>query len=742
MSQLTPQQALKHYFGYDRFRLGQEQIIQAALQQKDLLVIMPTGGGKSICFQLPALLKSGLTLVVSPLIALMQDQVSALVNNGIGATFLNSTLGSSDRQKREAAILRGEIKLLYVAPERLVSESFLGFLDQVKLTIGLSAFAIDEAHCVSEWGHDFRPDYRQLRQLRDRYPQVPILALTATATERVRQDILAQLNLRSPQIHISSFNRPNLYYEVLTKQGDKQAYKMLLSQIRKTPGSVIVYCLSRKRVDEIAMKLEMDKIAALPYHAGLDAETRSSNQERFIRDDVRVIVATVAFGMGINKPDVRLVVHYDLPRNIEGYYQESGRAGRDSEPAQCTLFFGLGDIRTIEFMIDQKLDPQTGEALEQEQRISRQQLRQVIDYAEATECRRTIQLGYFGEMFAGNCGSCDNCRNPQPMEDYTIDAQKFLSCIARTKERFGMSYIIDILRGSKDKKITERGHENLTTYGIGKDKTMEAWRNLGRSLLHQGLLEQTVDGYSILKLNERSWEVMQKQRPVMIATKKQPTDTSTNSVTASNREDAEMLLDKLRSLRKKIADHEKVAPYIVFPESTLKLLSQQQPTNKAEMLKISGVGDRKLAQYGDEFIKLIQEFKQKFKKDSQPDQDDESVALLPTDTRMQTFSLFIEGLSIDQIAQKRELKATTIWTHLAELIENGKSLETERIISADAKAEISVALEAIGDSVLKSIYEQLKEKYSYGEIRLVRAIRQRSKSIPLSGEMLDFLAPK
>jgi ATP-dependent DNA helicase RecQ len=465
---LTPQQALKHYFGYDRFRLGQEQIIQDALQQKDLLVIMPTGGGKSLCFQLPAMLKSGLTLVVSPLIALMQDQVSALVNNGISATFLNSTIGNSDRQKREAAILRGEIKLLYVAPERLVADSFLGFLDRVKSEVGISAFAIDEAHCVSEWGHDFRPDYRQLKQLRSRYPDIPISALTATATERVRQDILEQLNLRSPQVHISSFNRPNLFYDVLTKQGDKASYAQLLRQIKQSNGAAIVYCLSRKRVDEIAARLDLDGISALPYHAGLNAETRSSNQERFIRDDVRVMVATVAFGMGINKPDVRLVVHYDLPRNIEGYYQESGRAGRDGEPAHCTLFFGLGDIRTIEYLIEQKVDPATGEALAQEQRISRQQLRQVIDYADATECRRTVQLRYFGEMFEGNCGNCDNCRQPKPVQDCTVDAQKFLSCVARTKERFGMNYVIDVLRGSKDAKITERGHTQLSTYGIGE----------------------------------------------------------------------------------------------------------------------------------------------------------------------------------------------------------------------------------------------------------------------------------
>jgi ATP-dependent DNA helicase RecQ len=607
----SPQQALKHYFGYDRFRVGQQEIITGALENQDLLVIMPTGGGKSLCFQIPALLKSGLTVVVSPLIALMEDQVSALVNNGIGATFLNSSLSSGDRSYRESEILAGKIKLLYVSPERLFSQSFLPFLEVVKSRIGISGFAIDEAHCVSEWGHDFRPEYRQLGQLRQIYPQVPIMALTATATERVRQDILDQLKLRSPQTHITSFNRPNLYYEVVPKT--KKSYDQLLRKIQHIDGSAIVYCNSKKRVDEIAAKLNQDGVSTLPYHAGLESKIRTDHQNRFIRDDVRVMVATIAFGMGINKPDVRLVVHYDLPRNIEGYYQESGRAGRDGEPADCTLFYGAGDVGTLEYLISQKLDPETNQPLEQEQRLARQQLKTVMYYAEAPECRRTIQLRYFGENFAGNCGKCDNCLYPKPVVDCSVDAQKLLSCIARTQERYGMKYMTDILRGIKEPKILERGHDRLSVYGIGKDKTLDAWFNLGRSLIQQGLLDQSADSYNILKLNAQSWEIMRSERQVYMAVNSEPANiesssTEVNPATQANREDAEMLFQELRSLRKTIANNFKIAPYIVFPDATLKAMAQQQPVTKDQLLKISGVGDRKLEQYGDEFIAVISTF--------------------------------------------------------------------------------------------------------------------------------------
>src|SRR4028118_1505521 len=385
------EEALKHFFGYDTFRLGQRQIVEEALAQRDLLIIMPTGGGKSLCFQLPALLKPGLTVVVSPLIALMQDQVAALQDNGIGATFLNSTLSSQETRSRETAILEGKIKLLYVAPERLLGERFLPFLDIVASKLGISAFAIDEAHCVSEWGHDFRPEYRQMQRVRDRYPDIPIMGLTATATERVRQDIIQQLTLRNPDIHVASFNRPNLYYEVRHKT--KHSFAEVLQIIQKKGGSGIIYCLSRKKVDEVAYKLQQSGIQALPYHAGMNDVDRATNQTRFIRDDVQVMVATIAFGMGINKPDVRFVIHYDLPKNLEGYYQETGRAGRDGLPSECLLLFSASDVVKQTAFIDEKPSAE-------EQEVARAQLQQMVHYAESAACRRASLLSYFGETFA------------------------------------------------------------------------------------------------------------------------------------------------------------------------------------------------------------------------------------------------------------------------------------------------------------------------------------------------------
>jgi ATP-dependent DNA helicase RecQ len=699
--------ALKHYFGYDSFRPGQKQIVEQALQNRDQLIVMPTGGGKSLCFQLPALLQPGLTVVVSPLIALMQDQVEALRDNGIGATFLNSSLNLHQVRSREQAILSGKTKLLYVAPERLLNEKFLPFLDLIREKIGIAAFAIDEAHCVSEWGHDFRPEYRQLKQLRQRYPGVPTLALTATATDRVRQDIIQQLGLSQPSIHIASFNRPNLYYEVQPKQ--KQSYSQLLQIIRQSEGSGIVYCLSRRKVDEIAFKLQQDKIAALPYHAGLSDTERAENQTRFIRDDVRVMVATIAFGMGINKPDVRFVIHHDLPRNIEGYYQESGRAGRDGETARCTLFLGYGDIKTIEYLIDQKTDLQ-------EQRIARQQLRQVIDFAEGTDCRRTIVLGYFGERFAGQCSGCDNCLAPKPVVDWTIEAMKFLSCVARCKEKFGMNHIIDILRGSKNQKVLQYNHNKLSTYGIGKDKTVEEWRLLGRSLLHQGLLDQTTDGYSVLKLNAASWEVMRRQRTVSIAIDTTP-NLSAQPLEARTAE-VEMLFQKLRSLRKEIADEQSVPPYVIFADSTLKLMALQQPQTLTEFAQLSGVTSHKIAQYGNKFLTEIQAYTKTQTQTSN----------IPTDTEQFTLHLYQQGLSVAEIAQKRDLRPTTIIRHLSDLVEKNQDVDLDRLVNRDRQIKICQALEKLGDISLTPIREYLGEDYSYDEIRLVRGRWRKDKN--------------
>lgn len=701
------EEALKHFFGYDTFRPGQEQIVEEALSNRDLLIIMPTGGGKSLCFQLPALLKPGLTVVVSPLIALMQDQVDALQDNGIGATFLNSSLRMEDVRSREAAILDGKIKLLYVAPERLLGERFLPFLDKVRSNIGISAFAIDEAHCVSEWGHDFRPEYRQMKQLRQRYPNIPMLALTATATGRVRQDIIQQLTLQEPGIHLASFNRPNLYYEVVPKE--RQNYKQLLTKIRSHQGSGIIYCFSRRQVDEVAYRLQQDGFTALPYHAGLSNQERSENQTRFIRDDVQIMVATVAFGMGINKPDVRFVIHYDLPRNLESYYQESGRAGRDGETSYCTLFFGAGDIRKVDYLIEQKPNPE-------EQRVARQQLRQVIEYAEGSDCRRTIQLSYFGERFPGNCDNCDNCRLPKPIEDWTIEAQKFLSCVARCRERFGMTHIIDVLRGSRRQKIEQNGHHLLSTYGIGKDRSAEAWKMLARSLLHQGLVDETTDGYRILKLNKLSWEVLRSQRNVQIAI----TQTSIEPLSEPNSRGAEIeiLFDRLRRLRKQIADLQAVPPYVVFADSSLKLMAQQQPETIEDFAEISGVGTHKLNQYGDKFLAEIRAFCQEQK----------LPVALPSTTHMITLQFYQQGFSVEEIAQKRGFITRTIITHLSELLEMKQPVDLDRLVTKELQKLILQAIQTVGADSLKTIKEHLGEDYSYEDIQLVRAWWRRDNS--------------
>ena len=738
------EKALKHHFGYDEFRPGQRRVIEAALKNQDTLVIMPTGGGKSLCYQLPALLKIGVMVVVSPLIALMQDQVAGLQDNGITATFLNSSLDVEAQRQREAALMRGEIKLLYVSPERLQNAGFIQFLNNLSQTVGISGFAIDEAHCVSEWGHDFRPEYRRLHELRERFPQISLLALTATATERVRQDIAQQLRLRDPLVQVSSFNRPNLFYEVRPKGRD--GYRTLLEQVRQHSGSGIIYCLSRKRVDELALLLSQDGESVLPYHAGLADEVRRDNQTRFIRDDVRLMVATVAFGMGINKPDVRFVIHYDIPRNIEGYYQESGRAGRDGEPAHCTLYLAYGDVSTAEYLISQKPD-------ETEQRIARQQLRQMVDYAESTVCRRHIQLSYFGETLSDRCHQCDNCLNPPPTEDWTIEAQKFLSCVARCQERFGMMHIIDVLRGSRKQKLTNLGHDKLSTYGIGKERSVEEWKLLGRSLLHQRLLDETTDGFPVLKLNAASWQILRKQLTVQVAVPKdlKPVETrsTTGSVKFDNAPETVALLTELKALRKRLADKQSLPPYMVFNESTLKQMAQQRPQTLEEFSLLSGVGSRKLDQYGDTFLNAIRQFCADHGIPTQPITISPSPSsrhqpLSPStprqpsrppaigETHRLTLQLFQQGHSVEAIAHQRNLKPATIRTHLEQLMINGESINLTTLVAPDRQQAIRQVLDTQEAFSLTDLRERLGESYSFDEIRLVRADWQyQQKSIPL-----------
>ncbi|MEG5060825.1 DNA helicase RecQ [Microcoleus sp. A2-C5] len=704
------EQSLKHFFGYDSFRPGQREIVEAALQQRDMMIVMPTGGGKSLCFQLPALLKPGLTVVVSPLIALMQDQVEALQDNGVGATFLNSTLSAMETRSRETAILEGKIKLLYVAPERLLGERFLPFLDIVASKLGISAFAIDEAHCVSEWGHDFRPEYRQMERVRDRYPDIPIMGLTATATERVRQDIIQQLTLRNPYIHVASFNRPNLYYEVRPKT--KHSFAEVVQIIQKKGGSGIIYCLSRKKVDEVAYKLQQSGIQALPYHAGMNDVDRSTNQTRFIRDDVQVMVATVAFGMGINKPDVRFVIHHDLPKNLEGYYQESGRAGRDNEPSHCTLFFGFGDVKTIEYIIEQKPD-------EQEQRIARQQLRRVINYAESSDCRRTVQLSYFGDSFPGNCGNCDNCCNKKPVEDWTLEAMKFLSCIARCQEKFGMNHIIDVLRGSKNQKILQYQHNQLSTYGIGKDRSPDEWKRLSRSLINQGFLDEKTDGFPILKLNEKSWEIMKRQRTVEIAIE---APREVQGRVRSLAVEVEGLFSILRSLRKQIADEQFVPPYVVFADRSLRDMAEKRPQTLTEFEEVYGVGSNKRDKYGKVFLEAIRTFcKEQGLPTSPVSPDVVNLANSPSYSQMQTWELYRKGLTVQAIANARGMSPNTISGHLVELMDMGREVDINLLVESESQQAIVNAIEVIGDERLRAIYEFLQERYTFDEIKFVRA---------------------
>ncbi|MFZ1124057.1 MAG: RecQ family ATP-dependent DNA helicase, partial [Candidatus Baltobacteraceae bacterium] len=503
---LEPLAALKKFFGFESFRPLQEAIVGDVLAGRDVFALLPTGGGKSLCYQLPAVMRPGLTVVVSPLIALMKDQVDGLLAAGIPATFLNSSLEPGEVRRRQRGLERSEFHLLYLAPERLalphVRDELAGW--------NVARFAIDEAHCISEWGHDFRPEYRRLAELREAFPDVPMLALTATATDRVRQDILALLGLRDPRCYAASFNRPNLTYRVVPK---RDTYRTLLAFVRaRAPESGIVYAASRRGAEELAAKLSADGIPALPYHAGLDPGVRSRNQERFVRDDVRAICATVAFGMGIDKPNVRFVVHYDLPKNLEGYYQETGRAGRDGLPADCLLFFSAGDAAKQRVFIDEK-------SSEAERALALRQLRQMVDYAERAGCRRRALLAYFGERFEGACAACDNCLEPRALVDETLAAHKFLSCVVRIRRRgfgVGLHHVVDVLLGRATPNVQRWEHDYLSTFGIGKDLSRERWLGIGRELVRAGFLRQAPGAISVLELTERGRTVLAERATVML----------------------------------------------------------------------------------------------------------------------------------------------------------------------------------------------------------------------------------
>lgn len=588
---------LERHFGFRTFRPWQEEIVRDALAGRDVFAVLPTGGGKSLCFQLPALARPGLTVVVSPLIALMKDQVDALTAAGVSATYLNSSLGAGESRPRLRGLHAGEYRLLYVAPERLMLSGFLEDLRRWRLV----QFAIDEAHCISEWGHDFRPEYRQLAQLRTLFPEVPMMALTATATERVRGDILEQLHLRDPGVYVASFNRPNLTYRVRAKAG---AYEQTLALVRARGREAgIVYVQSRKGAEGLAEKLVADGVRAAPYHAGLAPGERARNQERFLRDEIRVICATIAFGMGINKPNVRYVIHYDLPKNIEGYYQETGRAGRDGLPSECLLLFSAGDVRKQLQFIEEKPDPA-------EQEVARQQLRRMVHYAESAQCRRVELLGYFGERYGeAACGACDNCLSPRPTYDGTIEAQKFLSCVYRIRERsgfgVGVAHVIDVLRGAETERIRQWGHDTLSTYGIGRDKDKGGWGAVARELMRLGYLRQAAGRFPILEVTDEGMNVLRTRRAVALTR-----PVGDEGPAAPRRGEIacdEVLFERLRGLRKSIADELGVPSYIVFGDVSLRQMARDYPTTPEAMRRISGVGEHKMREFGQRFLEAIGE---------------------------------------------------------------------------------------------------------------------------------------
>ena len=599
---------LKKHFGYDQFRPLQQDIIQDALAGRDVFVLMPTGGGKSLCFQLPALIRDGLTIVVSPLISLMKDQVDALQTSGIAATYLNSTLNREEAKARWRGLHRGEYRMLYVAPERLMLETFL----ERVLNWNIAQLAIDEAHCISEWGHDFRPEYRELKKLRKHLPDVPLMALTATATERVRADIVKELKLRDPRCYVASFNRPNLTYRVVPKSGP---YEQLLAFIRSRPNdSGIVYCASRKSTESLARNLNEDGVSVKPYHAGLTAAERTKHQESFLRDDVRVVTATIAFGMGINKPNVRFVVHYDLPKNLESYYQETGRAGRDGLPSECVLLFSPSDVAKQLHFIDEKS--------ESEARIARTQLQQMVHYAETRECRRATLLKYFGEEYPGkseplgeerhplqqSCDGCDNCLQPRETFDGTVTAQKFLSCVYRIHARhgfgFGLGHIVDVLRGADTEAIRQRGHNALSTYGIGSELKRGQWQAIGRELLRLGLIECAPGKFATLSLTAAGLEALRQRTPIIL-TKQTEIAEKAAPTRAGAIECDETLFERLRDLRRKLADERNVPAYIVFSDVSLREMARSYPTNTNEFRRIPGVGEQKLRDFAEPFLSEI-----------------------------------------------------------------------------------------------------------------------------------------
>jgi len=694
-------QTLETVFGYPEFRPFQEQIIEQLVTGGDAFVLMPTGGGKSLCYQVPALHRDGVGIVVSPLISLMKDQVDGMVANGVAAAYYNSSLQGDEAIQVLSRLHRGELDLLYISPERLVSSDFLQRLSEVEIAL----FAIDEAHCVSQWGHDFRPEYAALGQLKEMFPGVPSVALTATADSQTRADILRVLGLQDAEQFVTGFDRPNIRYAVLEKHKPFDQLLAFLEQRRSQSG--IVYALSRKKVEDVAARLQAQGWAAAAYHAGLSAEHRATVQEEFLRDSTQIVVATVAFGMGIDKPNVRFVVHYDLPKHIEGYYQETGRAGRDGLASDALLLFGSQDVVTARRLIDNNPN-------EAQQRIEVHKLNAMIALAEAVTCRRRVLLGYFGERLAEDCGNCDVCTNPPERFDATVEAQKALSCVYRVGQRFGIKHVIDVLRGADTERVRVLGHTGLSTYGIGADKGEQEWSSIIRQLIHHGFLVQDIANYSVLKLTEAARPLLRGEQTLQLARPrlKARAGTTKRARLAGQGPYDEGLFEELRQLRKRLADEEGKPPYIVFGDASLVQMSREKPLTEQDLLNISGVGQHKLEKYGQEFLDAITEYCV----------SNNERATTKTALEQEVWNLHQQRLDLHEIAERLGVALAEVAGALIKLAGSGENVAPEHLLAPRKLEMIEAALEQHGmDVEWQQLRNALPKIVADFEIQLVHA---------------------
>ena len=717
---------LKTHFGYDAFLPMQEEIVGSVMAGRDTFALMPTGGGKSLCYQLPAMALPGLTLVVSPLIALMKDQVDSLEANGVPAAFINSTQTTAEFSQVVRQVRSGEIKLLYVAPERAIEPRFAEFLSTLKVSL----VAIDEAHCVSEWGHEFRPAYRDLRNLRRSCPDAPIIALTATATRQVRADILSQLGLRDPAAFVSSFNRPNLTYAIVPKERDLSS---LLETLEKHRGdSAIIYCGSRKDTEELSLTLRERGFGAEAYHAGLEPDVRRSTQERFIRDRTPIIVATIAFGMGINKPDVRLVIHYDLPKSIESYYQETGRAGRDGLPSECVLFYSYAGKSRQEFFINQIED-------EEERERARQRLGKVISLCTLNSCRRKFVLQYLGEEWReDDCGGCDNCVQAREEYDATEIAQKVLSAVIRTGERFGAAHVIDVLRGSRGERVLKQGHDQLSVHGIAAEHSRDELRDLVENLKQEGLLSVSEGEFPTLSVPDRGREFLRNRKRLSLSRPVERKTVSGSGSSASRGDSGDHdagLYEELTRLRRQIADDRGVPAFVIFGNRALQDMARKVPRTPAEFSRVSGVGRAKLEDLGGPFLDCINAYA---KSHGWPDSVNSTERAAPVErvpravnlSYRETGRLISGGASLEEVAEGRSLTAGTILGHLERLVEEGVSVEWAHLLpSAEGRGEIEAAFGYLGDNPLRPVWEELEGRYSYDVIRLTRLAKRQAEQV-------------